>query len=128
MLQFLPGCLRTKFFDNINVCDNNYKNLVKIPTNQHIFTNKVRNPTCKALRDILLDLIIKNRVQLSSQYLPIGLQNVFHQFSRCRICHAIVYSYSSNETFEYDWIETKNIIRHNSPIAWQYFECCFKCT
>lgn len=127
MLEFLPGCFQTRLFNNLNICDNNYKDTIQIPTNPHIFIDEVRNPNFKALRDLSFDSIIKNCVQLSSQYIPIGLQHFFHSFSRCRICHSIVYSHNTNETFEYDWIKTLNITSHNSPMAWQYFECYFKC-
>lgn len=128
MLKFLPGSLQSRLFTEINICDNNFKGSVIIPTNPYIYKNEVRNPTLKSLSDLSFGSIIKNRVQLSSQYLPIGLQNnYFHCFSHCRHCREIVYSYNTNETFEYARIKTLNTKGHNSAMAWQYFQCCFTC-
>lgn len=139
-IMYLPICLHEKAFKDFNFSNNKFDEYEKTPrmkTNQLSLQEKIRilrkngKPFLYSLFYLSLFTIIDNRIKICKDNLPPGLYQKLkalgEKLVRCQHCKKLLLPEQSFECFEKKLITSRNLMA-NDIIAWNTYECTFKCS
>lgn len=106
---YLKGSVKNKYDDNIDIWDNDYEKLVKIPEKEFIYDNKYVKGDKYSAEKKLYSIIKKQNVNKSKLEITYDKSMLFHPYLTCSINNIDTYLSPQNSIFKDDDLESYNI-------------------